>query len=619
MPPVQIIFCFKQRNDRKINSLRWSYHGFCRLLNPKVCVTIDAGVILRRNALLHLWEAFQDDESLGGVCGALKPTFGGLNSSDHNFWYKSYRHLFRPLLGAQDFEYKVSSHLGKPLESAFGYLTVLPGAFSAYRFRAILGQSLNRFFQGDRTLSDKLGAGGLLNMSVFHRNLFLAEDRILCFEVVFKANCKWHLKYIGAAKAEVDIPETFIDFVSQRRRWLNGSFAATVYSILRIKQIYGTSHNPIRLALFHVQVLYNVLCLVLSWFSLASFLLSTFIISDISSKPPSTSNARPFPFGKATPVFDALVQLIYLATIALQFIMALGDHHTNQVAAYVASFIIFGVIQLYFGLNVLYLLVHIFKAATDHSGGGDYAYISTFYSDIGSLTVIVACISVFGIYYAAALLRGDPWYMFFSYPQYLFVASSYTNILTIFAFSKWDDVSWGNKSSKDPTAIYNSTAAFFAERGHERDVPERLPLSTIRPGPSRLSTNPTNAIDIEFERTVRRALEPPVQSKVKDWRSPEQKLFASFTTFRTKLIAVYIFTNFSLCIFVMNDSFESLHFLVGRNLDVHKIRSLTFACREMAMCTSCGSFVSGCGQLQLHSSCGSWGLAGISSCRRTGG
>jgi chitin synthase len=59
-------------------------------------------------------------------------------------------------------------------------------------------------------------------------NAFAAEDRILCFELVAKAGDRWTLTYVKPSKAETDVPETAVELIGQRRRWLNGSFAASV-------------------------------------------------------------------------------------------------------------------------------------------------------------------------------------------------------------------------------------------------------------------------------------------------------------------------------------------------------------------------------------------------------
>jgi chitin synthase len=207
--------------------------------------------------LLSLWEAFYNDKTLGGACGEIHAMLGS-----------GWRNVINPLVAAQNFEYKISNILDKPLESAFGYVSVLPGAFSAYRYRAIMGRPLEQYFHGDHTLSKRLGKKGLEGMNIFKKNMFLAEDRILCFELVAKAGFKWHLSYVKAAKGETDVPEGAAEFVSQRRRWLNGSFAASLYAMMHFGRIYHSGHNIIRLFFLHIQMLYNLCQLIMTWFSL---------------------------------------------------------------------------------------------------------------------------------------------------------------------------------------------------------------------------------------------------------------------------------------------------------------------------------------------------------------
>jgi chitin synthase len=56
-----------------------------------------------------------------------------------------------------------------------------------------MGRPLEQYFHGDHTLSKKLGKKGIDGMNIFKKNMFLAEDRILCFELVAKAGSKWYI------------------------------------------------------------------------------------------------------------------------------------------------------------------------------------------------------------------------------------------------------------------------------------------------------------------------------------------------------------------------------------------------------------------------------------------
>ncbi|ERF74389.1 Chitin synthase G [Endocarpon pusillum Z07020] len=540
--PVQMILCLKQKNSQKINSHRWFFSGFGRILNPEVCVVLDVGTRILPGSLLCLWEAFYNDKDLGGACGEVYPWLG-----------PGWRKLFNPLVAAQLFEYKISSGLDKPMESFFGYLTVLPGAFSAYRFRAIVGRPLEQYFRGDPTW-----ILGFKRQTVLQKNLYLAEDRILCFELAFKAGSKWHSASVKAAKGETDIPEHVIDFITQRRRWLNGALAAVTYSVTHFRQLYQSSHNILRLALFHVQLLYNIISFTLSWFNLATFLLTIFIVTDISSSPPADSTIRPWPFGAATPIFNAVLQTVYFLTIVFQFILALGTRPKGQVWSYIVSFLIFGVIQLYFIMNVVYLLAVALLHKKSSSNAHSYAYITTFYSEIGQLTIWITCGSVFGVYFATGFLNFDPWYLFLAYPQYLFIQSSYTNIINIYAFSNSHDVSWGGEGRVDASEALPSATV---TKGQKQQSPVEVEMSDVSQAD----------IDSTFEATVKRALTPFTEKR----RDANRTLEDQFKDFRTKLVSIYIFSNFVLCLVVMNDSFDALKFMVSRDLGLFGVKNST--------------------------------------------
>lgn len=79
LPPVQMMFCLKQKNSKKINSHRWLFNAFGRLLNPEVCILLDAGTKPGPKSLLSLWEGFYNDKDLGGACGEIHAMLGGLS------------------------------------------------------------------------------------------------------------------------------------------------------------------------------------------------------------------------------------------------------------------------------------------------------------------------------------------------------------------------------------------------------------------------------------------------------------------------------------------------------------------------------------------------------------
>jgi chitin synthase len=76
------------------------------------------------------------------------------------------------------------------------------------------------------------------------------------------------LTYVKSSKGETDVPEGAAEFIGQRRRWLNGSFAATIYSLMHFGRMYRSGHNIIRMIFLHIQLIYNLANVIMTWFSL---------------------------------------------------------------------------------------------------------------------------------------------------------------------------------------------------------------------------------------------------------------------------------------------------------------------------------------------------------------
>lgn len=556
LPPVQFIFCLKQKNSKKINSHRWLFNGFGRILNPEVTILLDAGTKPSPRSLLALWEGFYNDKDLGGACGEIHAMLG-----------KGGKKLFNPLVAIQNFEYKISNILDKPLESSFGNISVLPGAFSAYRFRAIMGRPLEQYFHGDHTLSKILGKKGIDGMNIFRKNMFLAEDRILCFELVAKAGQKWHLTYIKAAKGETDVPEGAAEFIGQRRRWLNGSFAATLYGLIHFGRIYKSGHNFIRLFFLHIQHLYGIVNLIFTWFSLASYYLTTSVIMHLVGTPVIASGAarhHGWPFGDtATPIVNDALTYLYVAFVILQFILALGNRPKGSRFTYIASFMYFALVQGYIVICSGYLVWHAFQTPLQDqislSNGEDF--VRSFFGGNGAAPVILVALgAIYGLYFVASFLYLDPWHMFHSFPQYLLMMSTYINILMVYAFNNWHDVSWGTKGSDKAEALPSA----HVTKGEKNEViVEEIEKEQ-------------EDIDSQFEQTVRRALAPYDESEEPEKKDTED----SYKSFRTGLVVLWLFSNLLLVLVITSDNFNGFGIGVSRFSRVAAARALTFSRRR---------------------------------------
>ncbi|GAC73696.1 chitin synthase/hyaluronan synthase [Moesziomyces antarcticus T-34] len=418
--PVQILFCLKERNQKKINSHRWFFNAFGQILQPNICVLLDVGTMPRPRSIYHLWKAFDINSNVGGACGEIVALKG-------KYWSA----LVNPLVAAQNFEYKMSNILDKPLESVFGYITVLPGAFSAYRYIALqndaMGQGpLHSYFKGE-TLH-----GGQSDADVFTSNMYLAEDRILCWELVSKRDSAWILHYVKSAQAVTDVPDQVPELISQRRRWLNGSFFAGIHSIIKFGYIYRSSHSFGRKFALHIEIIYQTIQLVFSWFGMANFFIAFFILTSAMSDRI-----------KALHVPNLVLSYIYVAFIIFCFLLSMGNRPAGSKFGYTLAMVVFALLTLYMTGAAIYLAVDSILNATGAGGGGAEALVSnrTF------VNIVISLAATFGIWTIASIMFLEPWHMVTSIVQYLLMAPTFVNVISIYAFANINDISWGTKGS----------------------------------------------------------------------------------------------------------------------------------------------------------------------------
>jgi chitin synthase len=163
---------------------------------------------------------------------------------------------------------------------------------------------------------------------------------------------------------------------------------------------------------------------------------------------------RCWPFGNtATPIVNTVVEYLYLAFVLLQFILALGNRPKGSRWSYIVSFCFFGLVQVYVIIDSIYLVVNAFSNGLGFAGKDADEIAQSFFSSGGTSIILVALAATFGLYYVASFLYLDPWHMFTSFGQYLLLMSSYINILMVYAFSNWHDVSWGTKGSDKADAL----------------------------------------------------------------------------------------------------------------------------------------------------------------------
>jgi chitin synthase len=436
-PPMQTIFALKVNNAGKLDSHKWFFDAFCSKMKPYYVALIDAGTKPEPTAIVSLISSMNSNTNIGGCCGEIcvdKP----------RMW------LMNPIVAAQVFEYKISHIMEKAMESWFGFITVLPGAFSAYRYKALVGNNespgivndenygsdysigvghIDKFdtplYKYFKSLPDPNEVGALSVASrqgAFDANMYLAEDRILCFEICAMENKSYTLHWNKNARAHTDIPENLATLLKQRRRWLNGSFFAGLFSLIHFWKLMKTKHSLLRKIGFFVQFIYMLTNTLVTWFLLSALTVAATVQIFSVEMDDIIIMDTTIMYGKYMHnVFAGL----YLLNIIAVFFVSLRK--VNPVKySYIYKFI---------GFIFTVLLVCSIIAG----------YYALSIKENIKMIVVISLLLIPGAIIFTGILHGELFTILSSGIHYLFMLPTYIHIFTIYSFCNIDDVSWGTK------------------------------------------------------------------------------------------------------------------------------------------------------------------------------
>ncbi len=441
---MQFVYMLKEKNAKKLDSHAWILEGLAPLLTPDFCVFVDVGTRPRPTAVRRLVQEMVEDPRVAGCCGEI--------TIDDP--YGRAARGCSPVIIAQNFEYKMANALDKAFESVFGYVSVLPGAFCAFRTgpwvrpaagfagrynsnsgagtagpggstrslaasscSPLSGNPLEEYF---RPLTRK-HIRGFDSLGPFNKNMYLAEDRVLCWELVAKDGEDNLLRYVKGSIAETDPMGDLAGLIAQRRRWLNGSLFAKLYAVKHLPRLSRTTHSRERRCAIYAQFAFALVQLVMDWFAVSLFFVQFRVSTDLCLSNSETSPL--FSGGGNLQGLSTVLQLAYMALVLVLMISSLsGAKPRDLVWTHRLAFAVFGVFSL---ATMVLTSAYIFMG--------------------GSLALKLLLTFSLSTYFVVGFVHGELHHVLLGIVPYLFALPSWINIFQIYSMSNLHDVSWGTR------------------------------------------------------------------------------------------------------------------------------------------------------------------------------
>jgi len=194
---------------------------------------------------------------------------------------------------------------------------------------------------------------------------------------------------------------------------------------------------------------------------LANFYLAFFFLVQSATSDANTDAFNFLSRGAGAIVFEAILK-VYIGLIFVVLICSLGNRPQGSKWMYIICIILFGlcnVITLWCAGWTVYLAVpHTLAGWTD---------VQKLFSNETFRDIVISLAATYGLYFFASFIHLEPWHMFTSFLQYMFLLPSYVNILMLYAMCNLHDIGWGTKGDNGAAKDLGSAKKIKGDDGKE--------------------------------------------------------------------------------------------------------------------------------------------------------
>lgn len=437
------MFALKHNNNGKVNSFKWLFQGLAKYLQPTYIQKLDIGTRAGDYAMAKLYKHLEAVPDCGGCCAEVViDTECAKANRSWSSWYVT-------LL--QYYEYKQTITYFKVFEGWGGFVQALPGCYSMYRYQALKGEPLNKFFKLINSQQEP---------TCWEANEYLVEDRLLTNNVYYQKGAGYRTDYVIDAPAYTDAPDSLELLMKQRRRWSNGFLFGELTTLLNVHNVLGfngQTHSIVQRMKMLLYVPLLVTNKALGWINPGIMLAQMKYMLVYSAQhhfdTPAFKAEHPdlyrfFTNDPTTMGFSSLVTLVIMFLILFAVLASIGAQIQDSMPYYRLVLAAFQAYTLFGVVGTINVVRHFGLYCAD---GSLNFYILQFFL----MWMVLLCPFIYkpidAIQNFSKYILGLPIYYLSYYWWYV--------IITIYSMCNLDDVTWGNRpanSSKGMNVVVDN-------------------------------------------------------------------------------------------------------------------------------------------------------------------